>query len=240
MQYLGIGFFILAIGASVTVQQCNPNEITESTNNYFAFLQSFDNSMPTTLYEQSVSAQHLFNEMVNVLGIAGDIPWAVDVLRDLLNGKATRLQDYLTLINVNDKQYFYNVYLPAIRVALGKFQWDPEIQSFLYQMLQNRDQRLKYADDHVANLNKEQNILFDFVTTVILDINRRAVAARNSGQMDLSAYEYELKALQNSMAAKLAVYTTSTDNTFNNGLKTFILKLLVIVNAIKERCLQLL
>lgn len=240
MQYIVISFVILAFGASVSVQQCDPNQITELTNNYYALLQYYEDNQPVTLSELSVSAQKIFNELLNMVGLAGDIPWTLDVLGSLLHDKGYRQREYIHYVSDTLKQYFDNVYMPAIRNAVGQFLWDPQIQSLLYQMLQNWNERLKYVEQKVKDLDDEDNLLFDLVKPIILDISQRALAARTAGQRDLSAFESEMKGFQASQAVKLAAYTKDRDDSFGDGVQELIGKFMVIVNALKQRCLYLL
>lgn len=115
--------------------------------------------------------------------------------------------------------------MPALRNALSEFAWDPLLQFLVNQVVQGGAQRLAYSVDYLKVAAYKVNVIFEQLARVVIDINRRAIAARMSGQMDLSAFEAELKTLQVNTYSRLAVWTKYEDDTFDSTMQGLVAQL---------------
>lgn len=238
MRYLNIILLILAFGTNIAVPQCVQQEILDLTSEYLAQQMATEDNTPITVFEASASAQIIFNEMVKLMGIDGDFPWAINEVYTLLNVKGTRLRNYVTHVNHFLYNYFHNTYMPSIRNALSEFLWDQQIQSLVEQLIANWTTRQKYVEQYLVNLYNNLNKLYYQNVDGYLDINRRAIAARGSDQ-DLSTLESELKTCQAQVSVHLAKFTTNADDVFDKGVRGLVAKFNAIVAEINQRVTEL-
>lgn len=242
MHYIAIIVLLHGFATKLSVQQqcaVGPSYINQITNAYLDVLKTAEDNTPISLTMDTNAGQQIFAQMVNMMGVDGDMPWALDVLDSLLQTKAKRLYNYELYILPFIRDYFANNYMPALRNALSEFAWDPLLQFLVNQVVQGGAQRLAYSVDYLKVAAYKVNVIFEQLARVVIDINRRAIAARMSGQMDLSAIEAELKTLQVNTYSRLAVWTKYEDDTFDSTMQGLVAQFVALVNAIEKRYWEL-
>lgn len=177
--------------------------------------------------------------MVDLIGIDGDIPWAISTLDTLINHKSKFFENFVTYVNNTVDNYFYNHFMPEMRRALSAYFYDSQIQIGLDELVQNRNQREKYAIDYLTKLASDLSLIYKLYGRLVVDINQRAIKARQSGQHDLSTFYDELKNLKGFTAKAVASWAQEEDDNFGTGIQDFLIKFMAIVVELQQRSIAL-
>lgn len=195
---------------------------------------------PLTLGQQAHAIVQTFQGMVNVTGVDGDIPWAVGVIDTLIHSKATSTPNYFSHVVGVVKNHFFNIYVPAIRNALSPFFWDPQIQSYFDKLSHIFDDLSAFSTNFFTTFDARNEVIFKLVMNIPLDINERAVAARNNGQTDLSAFKSEMTAFLVWLESSSVAYNDYSDDSVDDYLQKYIAGTMVIIANTNQRCYELL
>lgn len=239
MQYYPVVLLFLIFGTHISVQQCLQNQILDITKDYFNTMSIAENSAPITVAQISASGQTIIHEMVKLIGIDGDIRWAIDTVKTLLYTKGDILNKFVWNTDNFLANYFLNTYMPAIRNALSEFLFDQQIEAFLEQLVDNRNQRQTFVVDRLKRFYDESIAYSKQIDSPVMDINRRAIEARNAGQLDLSSYDAELLALEKFISPILENWANNRDDSFGKGIQDYLKKFMVIIVSINKRCAEL-
>lgn len=237
--HIAVVLLVLVLGAHQS-QQCHFEQIIDITNQYFAVMDKADDDAPISTPAEVSAALAVFDGMLQLVGIDGDVPWILNTIYVLISQKGSRLLNYVHYTLYTMDYYFYNTFLPEIRGVVGPFVYDAQIAAALVRYEQNLGKRNEFLINLCDNTLSNESSFLQQIASVILDINKRAVAQVQSGNYDVSAFEAEIKAYQSFLNVKGTEIAQGLDDFYGDSLKPLLDECMQISIGVQQRCIELL
>lgn len=231
---------LLVLGIHLSTQQSNTQDILRITIKYFDFLQKTHYNGPFLIADEANDLLIILDRMLELVGIDGDVPWILDTLHTIVTQKSLRIPNYVAKVGGLFDDYLHHKFLPAIRRAVEPFGCDAQIAAALQQYEQNYQQRTTSTQQSFANTLIVSSSFFANVSSVLLDINRRAVLHVQSGNEDLSAFEAEVIWYQSYLDDKAIDLAQSIDDAYDTLTLPFLQQFWQISTGLQRRYSELL